>query len=58
MAPEWHGIKAQILSCLRVFVSCTLNYSSLHTYFEQVLAQAIKVRKAARSLIDDIYEGL
>lgn len=36
------GIKHLVLACLRAFVSSTLNYSSLHTYFEQILAQTIK----------------
>ena len=36
------GVKSLILACLRAFVSSTLNYSSLHAYFEQILAQTIK----------------
>jgi hypothetical protein len=27
-------VKALMVACLRVFVQSTLNYSSLHTYFE------------------------
>jgi hypothetical protein len=38
----WEGCKHLLLGCLRVFVSATLNYSSLHTYFEQIIASTIK----------------